>query len=128
MCSLPISQKGSEMIRNSFMRIIVIFDLPTETKADIRRYRKFVKFLESDGFLRIQYSVYCKLCINSDSAKTAGKRLKNNSPEKGDVRYLMITEKQYQNIININGIYSLQENITTTDRTLLIGGMNDEDS
>ena len=116
------------MIRNSFMRLIVIFDLPTETKNDLRRYRKFVKYLTSNGFLRLQYSVYSKLCINSDSAKTASKRLKNNSPSKGDVRYLVITELQYQNIVNINNTYSLQESITTTDRTLLIGGMNDEDS
>ena len=116
------------MIRNSFMRLIVIFDLPTETKTDQRKYRKFVKFLVNDGFLRIQYSVYCKLCINSDSAKTASKRLMNNSPSDGDVRYLIITETQYQNIVNVNNKYSLQESITTNDRTLLIGGMNDENS
>lgn len=115
-------------MRNSFMRLIVIFDLPTETKADLRRYRKFVKFLVSEGYLRIQYSVYCKLCINSDSAKTASKKIMNNAPKPGDVRYLVITENQYQNIVNINNTYSFQEAVTTTDRTLLIGGMNDEDS
>lgn len=116
------------MIRNSFMRLIVIFDLPTESKTDQRNYRKFVKYLTKEGFLRIQYSVYSKLCINSDSAKTASKRLSSNSPTEGDVRYLIITETQYQNIVSVNNIYSLQENITNTDRTLLIGGMNDEDS
>ena len=115
-------------MHSSFMRLIVIFDLPTETKADVRVYRKFVKFLTNDGFLRIQYSVYCKLCINSDSAKTAAKRLMNNSPSNGDVRYLIITELQYQNIVNVNDTYSLQETITTTDRTLMIGEMNDENS
>ena len=116
------------MIRNSFMRIVVIFDLPTETKADLRRYRKFVKFLVNEGYLRVQYSVYSKLCINSNSASTATKRLTNNSPAEGDVRYLVITEKQYQNIVNINDVHSLQEAVTTTDRTLMIGGMNGEDS
>ena len=116
------------MFRNSFMRLIVIFDLPTETKTDQRNYRKFIKFLTKEGFLRIQYSVYSKLCINSDSAKTASKKLLTNSPTKGDVRYLIITETQYQNIVNVNNTYSIQEVITNTDRTLLIGGMNNEDS
>lgn len=115
-------------MRNSFMRLVVIFDLPTLTKTDQRRYRKFLKFLTSEGYLMIQYSVYCKLCINNDSAKTASKKLMNNAPSEGDVRYLIITELQYQNIININNIHSLQETVTTTDRTLMIGEMNDENS
>lgn len=113
-------------MHSSFMRLIVIFDLPTETKTDLRNYRKFVKFLINEGFLRIQYSVYGKLCINSDSAKTATKKVTKNAPSKGDIRYLVITETQYQNIVSINNQYSLQEKVTTTDRTLMIGGMNDE--
>lgn len=116
------------MIRSSFMRLVVIFDLPTLTKTDLRRYRKFVKYLVSEGYLRVQYSVYSKLCINNDSAETAAKRLAINAPSEGDVRYLVITEKQYQNIVNLNDVHSLQESVTTTDRTLLIGGMNDENS
>ena len=116
------------MIRNQFMRMIVIFDLPTETSKDLKEYRKFVKYLINDGYIRIQFSVYSKLCINTDSAKTSAKRLRNNSPEDGDVRYLIITEKQYQNVVNVNANYSLQESITTTDRTVMIGGMNDENN
>ena len=37
-------------------------------------------------------------------------------------------EKQYQNIVNMNSNYTLQENITTTDRTLIIGGLNSENN
>ena len=56
------------MIKNRFMRIILFFDLPITTAAGKREYRRFIKYLESDGFIRIQYSVFCKLCINTDSA------------------------------------------------------------
>ena len=49
-----------------------------------------------------------------------------NAPAEGDVRFLIVTERQFQNIANINGSYSLQEQITTTDLTLMIGGLNDE--
>ena len=65
---------------------------------------------------------------NNDSAKTIQKRLKNNVPDNGDIRYLIITERQYQNIVNMNSNYTLQENITTTDRTLIIGGLNSENN
>ena len=110
------------------MRIILMFDLPTESSEDKKNYRHFVKYLTNDGYIRIQFSVYSKLCINSNSAMTYAKRLKLNSPTEGNIRYLIITEKQYQSIENINSTYSFQENVTTEDRTLMIGGMNDEDS
>ena len=104
-----------------------MFDLPTKTKADLKVYRKFIKYLNSEGYIMIQFSVYSKLCINANSAKTYAKRLKKNAPSKGDVRYLIVSENQYQNIVNVNDTYSLQESITTYDRTMMIGGMNDED-
>ncbi len=110
-----------------FMRILLFFDLPTETNNDKKEYRKFVKFLTSEGYLRIQYSVYCKLCINNDSAQTEIKRVRVSSPHVGDIRLMAITENQFQKIININETHDLQEAITTTNRTLIIGGMNDED-
>ena len=110
------------------MRLIIFFDLPVKTKQELKRYREFVKYLKNEGCLRVQYSVYAKLCINNDAAITATKRLKTNTPAEGDVRYMVVTERQYQNIISVNNKYNLQEEITTTDRTLMIGGMNNESS
>lgn len=109
-----------------FMRLILFFDLPVETKHQQREYRKFVKYLTNEGYIRLQYSVYCKLCINKDSAQTASKKVFANSPKEGNIRFIIITEKQYLNIKNVNNMHSLQEQITTTDRTIIIGGMNDE--
>lgn len=109
-----------------FMRLILMFDLPMETSREKKEYRQFVKFLKGEGFIRIQYSIYCKLCINKDIAKSVSRRISLAAPNKGDIRYLVITEAQYQNIANLNNKYSLQEAITTTDRTLMIGGFGDE--
>ena len=67
-----------------FVRIILIFDLPVETKMQQKSYRQFIKFLKNEGFIRIQYSVYSKLCINKDSAKTESKRISMNAPIEGD--------------------------------------------
>ena len=41
-----------------FMRMIVFFDLPTKTTADLREYRKFRKLLITNGFVMMQTSVY----------------------------------------------------------------------
>ena len=100
------------------MRLLLFFDLPTKTKQDLREYRSFVKYLKNDGYLRVQYSV---------SAKTAANRVKANAPIKGDIRFMVISENQYLSMVNVFDSYSMQEKITTTDRTLVIGGMNDED-
>ena len=116
------------MNKNRFMRMILFFDLPITTQEGRREYRRFVKYLESDGFIRIQYSVFCKICINSDSAKTLSKRVVRECPVDGDIRFIIVTETQYQSITNVNKTYSLQESITVDDRCIIIGGMNDENS
>ena len=108
------------------MRLMLFFDLPTESSLQRKAYRTFVKFLTTEGFIRVQYSVYSKLCINSSSAETAARHVMDNAPVEGDIRYLIITENQYLKITNINDTYSLQEKITTTDRTIMIGDMNDK--
>ena len=46
------------------MRMMVFFDLPTETAEDRRNYRLFRKTLINNGFIMMQESVYCKLLIN----------------------------------------------------------------
>lgn len=110
----------------SFMRILLFFDLPTENARQRKNYRTFIKYLSNEGYIRVQFSVYSKLCINSSAAETAAKHVLGAAPAEGDIRYLIITENQYLKITNINDTYSLQEKITTTDRTIMIGEMNDK--
>ncbi|WP_338141283.1 CRISPR-associated endonuclease Cas2, partial [Staphylococcus simulans] len=47
-----------------FLRLFIMFDLPVETSRERREYRKFVKFLLNEGYVRSQYSIYCKLILN----------------------------------------------------------------
>ncbi len=115
------------MSKCSFMRLLLFFDLPVETAMQRGEYRRFVKYLSEEGFIMVQYSVYAKLCINNDSVTTASRKVDLNTPTQGNVRYIAITEKQYQRICNVNNTYSIQEEITTTDRTIMIGEMNNED-
>ena len=56
------------------MRIIVFFDLPTETNEDKRAYRHFRKALIKDGFIMMQESVYTKL-MTTPSVENSVKNL-----------------------------------------------------
>ncbi len=85
------------------MRVIVFFDLPTETSEDKREYRNFHKFLIKKGFLMMQESVYCKLALNTTVADGIVQAVKNNKPARGLVQLLVITEKQYSRMEFIVG-------------------------
>lgn len=61
------------------MRVIVFFDLPVFTKADIRQYNKFRKFLIGQGFVKMQKSVYSKIAINGVNSSTHFDRVHSRS-------------------------------------------------
>ena len=58
------------------MRMILMFDMPTETADERKAYRKFRKFLLSEGFIMHQFSVYSKLLLNPTASQAMLKRLK----------------------------------------------------
>ena len=80
------------------MRILIFFDLPVKTKTQRREATRFRNFLLNDGYHMIQYSVYSRVCNGTDAVEKHRKRLKNNLPDNGSVRMLVITEKQYESI------------------------------
>ena len=85
------------------MRTIVFFDLPVLYSADRKNYRKFKKYLIKEGFIMLQNSVYSKLCLNSQQADLLIQRIKKNSPKKGIIQVLKLTENQYSQIEYIIG-------------------------
>ena len=83
---------------NHFMRILVFFDLPVVKENERKVYAQFRRFLLNDGYDMVQYSVYSRLCNGTDMTNKHLKRLNSILPEKGSVRCLTITEKQYENM------------------------------
>ena len=77
------------------MWVIVFFDLPTETKKDVKEAQTFRKRLISDGFIMFQFSVYLRHCARSENADVHIKRTKSILPPKGKVCILRITDKQF---------------------------------
>lgn len=83
---------------NKFMRILVFFDLPVVTAKEKKTAAKFRKFLLKDGYHMVQWSVYSRICNGADAVSMHKARLNQNLPEKGSVRLLTLTEKQYESM------------------------------
>lgn len=77
------------------MRVLVMFDLPVVTKRERKIATKFRKYLLNDGYVMLQYSIYYRICNGYDMAKKFSYQLENHVPEKGSVRMLILTEKQF---------------------------------
>ena len=77
------------------MWLLVLFDLPTETKKDIREYTKFRKRIIEDGFTMFQFSIYVRHCASMENAEVHRKRVKAMLPEFGKVGIMCITDKQF---------------------------------
>lgn len=80
------------------MWILVLFDLPTETKKDKKAYALFRKNLQQDGFTMFQFSIYVRHCASQENAAVHIKRVKSFLPEYGNVGIICITDKQFANI------------------------------
>lgn len=100
------------------MRVLVFFDLPTETPDDRRNYRRFRKALISNGFIMMQESVYCRLLINAGAGKAAMDIVRKNRPPAGLVQMLTVTEKQFAGMEYLVG--RLETDVVTSDERLVI--------
>ena len=86
-----------------FMRIVLFFDLPTDTARNRRDYTRFRKMIMREGFIMMQESVYCKLAINPGAAEAALEKVRKNKPPEGLIQALTVTEKQYSRMEYIMG-------------------------
>lgn len=98
------------------MRLLVFFDLPVVKREDRKEYQNFRRFLLNDGYIMIQYSVYSRICNGLEGANKHISKLKKNLPPKGSVRYLQITEKQYDEMKFLVGSPKKQEEILNSSQ------------
>jgi CRISPR-associated protein Cas2 len=92
-----------------FMRLMVLFDLPVKRKADRKAYARFRKFLIRDGYDMIQFSVYARICNGQEAVEKHVKRLMQNAPSRGSVRYFQLTEKQFTDMKVLTGVKKPKE-------------------
>lgn len=101
------------------MRMIVFFDLPTETAEDRRNYRRFRGGLVKNGFIMMQESVYCRLLLNSTADQTAREAIRKLRPPRGIVQIMTVTEKQFSKIEYLTGEFH-SDIISTDERTVVL--------
>ena len=97
------------------MWLVVMFDLPTKSKKERKRYRWLSQYLEKNSFVRLQYSVYAKVFNSVGAANNGKKRFKEfikANIKKGNVRFLMFTDAQFAKMEVIIGEQSKDEEIT----------------
>ncbi|MEQ8448000.1 MAG: CRISPR-associated endonuclease Cas2 [Balneola sp.] len=77
------------------MWMVVMFDLPVDTKVAVKEANDFRKRIKQDGFMMMQYSVYTRHCPSKENADVHERRVKKILPPDGEVRILRITDKQF---------------------------------
>ena len=87
------------------MWLMVMFDLPTVTREEKREYSKFRKYLLGEGFIQLQYSVYAKYCSSCENSQKYYRYIRNAVPDGGYVRLLMITDKQFGDMVSLYGTH-----------------------
>jgi CRISPR-associated protein Cas2 len=78
------------------MWILVLYDLPTETRAQRNACAHFRKRLLESGFSMFQFSAYIRHVASSESAEVQKRRVKSLMPEEGAIGILEITDKQFE--------------------------------
>lgn len=85
------------------MWLMVMFDLPVVQKEEKREYSRFRKYLLKEGFIQLQFSVYAKFCASRENAVKYFRHIENAVPPNGYVRLLMITDKQFGEMVSFYG-------------------------
>ncbi len=78
------------------MWLVAMFDLPVDTKEARKQYALFRKELMRDGFSKMQFSVYIRHCASEENAAVHAARVERALPPDGEVRVMLITDKQFE--------------------------------
>lgn len=85
------------------MWMLVMFDLPVDSKPARKGATKFRQHLLDLGFEMSQFSVYARFCNGREQFEAYTRRIAEALPSSGDVHVLHFTDRQYENIIRFSG-------------------------
>lgn len=106
-------------MRYRVVRLMVLFDLPVDSREQRREYRRFRKALIREGFFMMQYSNYVRVCPSKNAANFLVKRISEIAPREGLIQSLIITEAQYQAMNFISGTASTDIR-NSAERTIIL--------
>lgn len=85
------------------MWLMVMFDLPVVTREERREYSRFRRYLVGEGFIQLQYSVYAKFFASRENSLKYHRCIRSAVPQGGHVRLLMVTDKQFGDMVSLYG-------------------------
>ena len=103
--NIILEKHQADVKKKTLHYLILFFDLPTKTSAQKRKYRQFVRRLVKNGFSRIQFSVYLRLCPSKEGVTHCKKVVYKICPNEGNVLLVPLTGRQFEK----NGLTSLAE-------------------
>jgi CRISPR-associated protein Cas2 len=86
------------------MWIMVLFDLPTDTRKERAIATQFRKDLLRDGFQMFQYSIYIRFAQSQENADVHIGRVKKLLPVKGHIGIFCITDRQFGRMEIFHGV------------------------
>jgi CRISPR-associated protein Cas2 len=99
---------------------MAVFDLPTHTKEQRKRYSGFRKILLHNGFTMMQYSVYLRNMPTIHKAQALISKIGPMTPAQGQCAFVMITDKQYGLTKNFYGPSLAKEKIPKKHEQLIL--------
>lgn len=83
--------------------LVAMFDLPVDDQEARRSYTRFRNLLLKEGFNMLQFSVYARYFASEAVMEPFRKRIKKGLPPAGQVRLLLVTDKQFAKMENYQG-------------------------
>ena len=83
--------------------ILIMFDVPVETKEDRKLYTSLMKIIKEEGYTRIQNSLYFKQIRNIKMSTYNIKLFKKVAREGTNIKALVLTYDQFERIQVISG-------------------------
>lgn len=97
-----------------------MFDLPSVESKEKKEYLNFHKNIIKNGYFMLQYSIYCKPIHFKSKIDNEIKKIKTKLPTEGNVRVLVITEKQFEEMHIILGNKKINEIYNNAKRYIKI--------
>lgn len=98
----PMSRKYEIVSGYRIMWVLVMFDLPTDTKPQRKTATDFRNFLLDEDFERSQVSVYARFVNGKEAFQTRVNRIERHQSEMGDIQILNFTDRQYRDIVHFS--------------------------
>lgn len=95
------------------MRIILMYDIYDDNSRESNSFRNN---LIKNGYYMIQYSIYVKVIPSYSQYSSEKQKISKFLPKSANVRLILLSEKQYQEIELIKGNYSKNEIINNCGR------------